>query len=311
MSRRRLPNLNALRAFEAAARLESFTRAADELAVTHAAISRHIRGLEAELGLALFHRTGRGVTATEAGRALADGVGAGLDRMAEAVTQLRGEAAAAVLRVSVEPALASRWLIPRLGRFQAAHPKVEVEIDPTPSLARFGVDRVDVALRYGAGGWRDAVVRELLPVRSFPVCTPAVAARLHSPADLANVPLIHDETPKAWGDWLAAAGVGDRVDGDRGARYLDTALAMDAAAAGLGVALGDTVISPPDLHSGRLVRPFAAEVGGLAYHVLWPHGAPETGPIKAFCDWVRAEAAAFLDGGGVNGGPSPLHRVTP
>ena len=152
---RRLPSLNALKAFEAAARLESFTEAAAELFVTHAAISRHVRDLEEWLGTQLFIRTGRGVDLTEAGRRFATRLTPLFDQIADATREAAAVGEVRELKVTVEPAIASRWLVPRLGRFNDLHPDIELSIDPTTELADFRFGNVDVGIRYGAGGWPD------------------------------------------------------------------------------------------------------------------------------------------------------------
>jgi LysR family glycine cleavage system transcriptional activator len=301
---RRLPSLNALRAFEAAARHRSFTLAAEELSVSHAAISRHVRGLEEALGLRLFRRDGRGVVPTEDGGHLADAAGEAFARIEAVVAELTGEPERGLLRLSVEPAFANRWLVPRLAAFQALHPLVEISIDPTTALADMRHDPIDLGIRYGRGGWSGVIAEELIAVKAYPVCAPDLAARLATPADLAGVVLLHEDTTRHWTDWLAAAGVEDAVDGTRGPRLSDTALALDAAARGHGVALGDDVTCLEELEAGWLVKPFATEIEADSYWLAMPEDRRLSAAAGTFRGWLldamerfAAHAAALAQAG--------------
>ncbi len=295
---RRLPPLNALRAFEAAFRHRSFTRAAEELAVSHAAIGRHVRGLEARLGLRLFRRDGRGVVPTAEGRLLADAAAEAFERIETAVGALTASTAPGLLRLSVEPGFAVRWLAPRLAGFRRLHPRIEVALDPTAALSDLRHDPVDLAIRYGAGGWSDVVAEKLVDVVTFPVCAPALATRLSRPADLAGLVLLHEETTRHWSGWLDAQGVGALVDASRGPRLSDTALALEMAVLGHGVALGDNVTCAGDLATGRLVRPFAAALSAGAYWLVMPQDrrlSPAAGDFRA---WLLAAMEDFLRAAG-------------
>ena len=206
---RRLPSLNALKAFEAAARHESFTEAAGELFVTHAAISRHVRDLEDWLGTELFIRTGRGVDLTEAGRRFGQRLTPLFDQLAEATREAAAVGDVRQLNVSVEPAFASRWLVARLGRFQELHPDIELAIDPTNRLADFRSGEADLGIRYGEGGWEDVEAIKLSEVVIFPVCAPKLvdSAPDLKPGDLAHFNLLHEQRKQWWADWLASAGI--------------------------------------------------------------------------------------------------------
>jgi LysR family glycine cleavage system transcriptional activator len=236
---RRLPSLNALKAFEAAARFESFTEAAGELFVTHAAISRHIRDLEEWLGTELFLRTGRGVELTEAGRRFGSRLTPLFDALADATREAAAQGRVRTLNVSVEPAIASRWLVPRLGRFQELHPDIELNIDPTSRLVDFRSGEADVGIRYGQGGWPDVEMVKLVDnIQIFPICSPQLLAgrTTLAPAELADFNLLHEQRKQYWTDWLTQAGVSG-VEDWRGTVFQNH-LAIEAAESGQGFALG-------------------------------------------------------------------------
>ncbi|MFE0758926.1 transcriptional regulator GcvA [Inquilinus sp. NPDC058860] len=285
---RPLPPLNAVRAFEAAARRGSFTAAAAELGVSHAAISRHVRGLEARLGVPLLLREGRGLAPTEAGRAFAAVVADAFDRLSQGMVVIAAEAGRGRLRLSVEPAFAGRWLVPRLGAFRKLHPGIDIELDPTLRLADFRADQTDLAIRYGRGGWPGLAVEKLMQVMDYPVCAPAVAAGLATPADLRGQTLLHDESAQTWSLWLAAAGI-TGIDASRGPRFLDVALALDAAMAGEGVAMGDDVLCARDIAAGRLVRLFDVSVPRSWYWLAMPEDRRLSPAAGAFRAWLLGE----------------------
>ncbi|MCA8906485.1 MAG: transcriptional regulator GcvA [Rhodospirillaceae bacterium] len=299
---RRLPPLNGLRAFEAAARHLSFKKAADELSVTPAAISQQVRALEAHVGRPLFHRLTRALELTDAGQAGLPALGEGFDKLAEAAEIMRRPARTNILTVSVAPSFGAKWLVPRLERFHQAHPEVDVRIDATDALASFAADGVDVALRYGRGAYRNLVAELLMPEVAFPVCSPALLERgppLRTPADLKAHTLLHvqwkmeQESAPTWRMWLRAAGVED-IDTERGLRFGADSMAVEAAAEGHGVALASGALVLTDLKSGRLVRPFppsVAEATAFAYYLVCPEEKLTEPKVTAFRDWVRAEAA--------------------
>ena len=289
---RRLPSLNALKAFEAAARLESFTEAAGELFVTHAAVSRHVRDLEEWLGTELFIRTGRGVQPTEAGRRFVSRLTPLFDQIADATREAAAVGDVRQLKVTVEPAVASRWLVPRLGRFNDLHPDIALAIDPTTEFADFRSGEADVGIRYGAGNWPDVEAVKLTDAMIFPVCAPKLIRERTSvtPADLADYNLLHESRKQWWADWLAAAGV-TGVEDWRGTLFQNH-LAIEAAEAGQGFALGDQLLCTDALAEGWLVRPFAFDIKDhWHYWIVRGKGQKETPPVRAFREWLMGEIA--------------------
>jgi LysR family glycine cleavage system transcriptional activator len=285
----RLPSMQTLRAFEAAARLQSYTAAAEELGVTHGAISHRIRALERRVGMTLFHRTGRTmVPAREAVTLLAQ-VREALAALQRAIPD-RSRSTPGRLVISVHPSLATRWLIPRLGQFLEAHADLAVEVRSTADLGAFLTHGIDVSIRYGAGDWPDATSERLAGEILFPVCTPGYrdAHRLKQPADLARCTLLrHAWQP--WSPWLRAARL--RLKEPAGKLTLsDSGLVLDAAIAGQGVALTRSLFAMDDLAAGRLIRPFALAVpDSYGYYVTWHAGAPLNREGQAFRDWLRSE----------------------
>jgi LysR family glycine cleavage system transcriptional activator len=295
---RRLPPLNSLRAFEAAARHLSFTRAAEELHVTPAAISHQIKALEAHLGVKLFRRLNRAVLLTDAGQACVSGLSEAFDRMAAALERLRARECAGPLTVSTSPAFAAKWLVPRLERFQERCPEVDVRVSAAMRLVDFAREDVDVAIRYGPGRYPGLLAELLLTNEVVPVCAPALLGSprpLRVPQDLRHHTLLHDDTPTSdgaypnWAMWLRAAGV-EGVDASRGPRFDYAGLAFEAAAVGRGVALALSTIAAGDLAAGRLVRPFAVAVPTpFAYFMVCPEALAARPKVEAFRCWLRAE----------------------
>jgi LysR family glycine cleavage system transcriptional activator len=314
---RRLPPLNALRAFEVAARHMSFALAARELHVTPAAVSHQIKGLEEILGVALFHRRRRGLELTGAARACLPWLSEGFDRIAEAVERLRAQGDSGALTVSAAPSFATKWLAPRLHRFAAAHPEVEVRINAStrlvdssragrgePGEASSPLDEADIAIRFGTGSYPGYRVERLLGAAVTPVCSPKLLAgksALRSPEDLRRQVLIHDNLSAddgrpLWEAWLEAAGVGG-VDTSRGMRFNHSALALEAAADGLGVALGMPVLAAADVASGRLAMPFALKLPiGFAYYIVCSERAFRRADVAAFRGWILGEAKVASEG---------------
>ncbi len=289
---RRLPSLNALKAFEAAARLESFTEAAAELFVTHAAISRHVRDLEEWLGTQLFIRTGRGVDLTEAGQRYAARLTPLFDQLADATREAAAVGDVRQLKVTVEPAIASRWLVPRLGRFNDLHPDIELAIDPTAELADFRFGEADVGIRYGPGQWEGVEAVKLTDAVIFPVCAPKLVKDRPglTPADLAEFNLLHESRKQWWADWLAAAGV-TGVEDWRGTLFQNH-LAIEAAEAGQGFALSDQILVTDSLLDGWLVRPFSFDMKDhWHYWIVRGKGQKETPPVRSFREWLMGEIA--------------------
>jgi len=283
----RLPSLSALRVFEAASRHGNFSRAAEELHITHGAVSHQIKSLEQELGAALFSRGRRGVVLTPEGTALAAVMRDALERVARGVEAVRGRSPRA-LTVSVLPAFATHWLIPRLADFQKKHPQVEVNIRAGQELVDFARDQVDLAVRYGPGTWRGLTATLLMGEEVFPVCSPDFAGgRLpRSVEALAQVVLLRSPS-QPWEEWFRAVGVAPPPAARRGPSFSEAALLLRAAVDGLGVALARSVLARPDLEAGRLVRPVPQSVPAqYAYYVVHPAGVPVTGALAAFRTWL-------------------------
>jgi LysR family glycine cleavage system transcriptional activator len=302
---RPLPPLNALRAFEVAARHLSLTKAAVELHVTPGALSHQIRGLEDVLGVELFLRLPRALALTEAGRKLYPGLHAAFAQIRQAVDTLDEKANERVLVVSTPPGFTAKWLAPRLYRFLFAHPEIDARISSTLTLATFDEDGIDVAIRNLPRDRPEdpGLVREhLVDLTYVPACSPRLlrqAGPVVTPADLRHVPLIHDEMligrahMPAWADWLAAAGV-TGVDLDRGLRLNSADHALDAAVEGAGMLLALLVLAHDDLRSGRLVAPFPLTIdSGRAFYFVCPRTHRKRKNVVAFHDWIRAEIDAM------------------
>jgi LysR family transcriptional regulator, glycine cleavage system transcriptional activator len=294
-----LPPLSALRAFEAAARLTSFSKAAAELNVTPAAISHQIHALEADLGVQLFRRLNRQVELTASARVLLPGLTEAFAGIQASVRRLRAHNDTGSLTVTSSSSLASTWLVPRLHRFQARHPDIDVRISANDNLADLLQGDFDIALRYGAGRYPGVHVELLLQNEVFPACSPALLERgppLRTPADLRHHQLIHDQAidrdplVPTWAMWLKAAGV-DEIPAASGLSFSAGYLALDAAIAGHGVVLAYSTIAAGDLAAGRLVRLFSLALPDLfAYYIVTAPGALERPKVRAFRNWLRQEA---------------------
>jgi LysR family glycine cleavage system transcriptional activator len=300
---RRLPPLNALRAFEAAARHLSFLKAAQELHVTPGAVSQQVKGLEAQLGLPLFRRLTRGVLLTDTGQLYSKRLGELFDGIDAATRDLRRGEAAPVLTVSALPSFAARWLIPRLGSFNLVHPEITMRVIAESGLPDFVNSDADVAIRYGTGLYPGLVGEQLFPGIIFPVCSPRLMEGAHpirGLADLAHHTLLHDEPypgfeDLSWKSWLAAVGAGS-VEARSGPIFSFTHMSLQAAAAGQGVALGTAVLAGDDIAAGRLIRPLPHEVvSKTAYWLVCPPAAAERRKVRAFRDWVAAETRRFFE----------------
>ena len=290
----KLPPLNALRAFEAAARHLSFSKAADELAVTPAAVSHQIKGLEEWLAIPLFRRLNRAVLLTDEGQSYLLGVREGLEAINNATEKLIAQGTSGSLTVSTLPSFAVRWLLPRLSRFQEKHPEINVKISATDTLTDFNKEGVDVVIRYGSGNYPDLHSELLLKEDSlFPVCSPTLlegVKPLGKPEDLAHHILLHDDLRVDWETWLSAADV-KGVDSKKGISYNDSSMVLTAAMAGQGVALGRSTLAAEDLAAGRLVKPFDIELKGLhSYYFVCPKEFVARPQIVAFRDWLYEEA---------------------
>ncbi len=290
---RQLPPLSTLRSFEAAARLLSFSKAADELFVTHGAVSRAIKHLEEHLGVPLFQRTTRAVQLTQTGISYAASVRDTLDRLAAATALIADQKSLGVLSVSTLDSFAAKWLLPRLFRFRQQYPDIDVRLATSNRLADFVNDGIDVAVRYGVGRYSGLAAELLMMEEIAPMCSPELLKGPHplkAPADLKHHTLIHDDFQIDWGMWLISAGVGG-VDAHRGPRFQSSVLAVQAAVQGDGVVLGRTALVADDLRAGRLVKPFTLSLpSDLAYYVVYPNQAAERPKIRAFRDWLLEEA---------------------
>jgi LysR family glycine cleavage system transcriptional activator len=292
--------LNALRAFEAAARCLSFQGAAALLFVTPAAVSHQVKRLEEYLGVTLFHRGHRAVELTAQGEALAASLGELFGQLDLALDRATAHSAAD-LRVSTVESFAAKWLAPRLYRFHRDYPDLKLRIETGNEHADFKRDGIDIAIRYGSGGYAGAIVERLMEAPVFPVCAPSLASDarrpLAQPEDLRHYTLLHDESAVArpgvpdWSAWLEAVGA-TQVDATRGPVFASIYLAQEAAAAGHGIALGVAPLVEEDLQRGRLIRPFEHSLpNAYAFWMVRLHGADGHPATDAFCRWLRTEAS--------------------
>lgn len=285
---KRLPPLNPLRAFESTARHLSVSKAAQELNVTHSAVSHQLRALEDSLQAKLFFREGRALRLSPHGAAFLPAVSSAFESIAEATARLNRPSTVGDLVVSCVPALLSFWLVPKLAGFTRAYPGVRLRLIRSNADRELHARDVDVNIRYGDGNWPDLHVRLLSTLELFPVCSPTLAHAmpLRDPADLAQHVLLHADEGREWNGWLAANDVGHLA---RGRHHLlsDAHLALEAAMHGNGVALGDSITTSELLASGRLIAPFSESVpAALAFHVICRTELRNTPIVRAFVDWV-------------------------
>ncbi len=297
LSLSRLPPLNALRAFVVAAKHLSFSRAANELHVTPAAISQQIKLLEEHLGCQLFRRSSRSLVLTDEGQACLPGLAGAFDSIVAALEQIGGIGGTGALTVSVAPSFASKWLVPRLEDYRSQHPQVDIRVTASMHLVDFDQEEVDCAIRYGAGKYGDLVSEKLLTESVFPVCSPNLLPRPpRTPADLARATLLHDDSPDQdpscpdWRMWLGAAGVSG-ADPARGLRLNQSSLVLEAAIAGHGVALAKGQLAADDLRLGRLIRPFdVSHPLEFAYFFVCPKRKIVLAKVVNFLAWLRSQA---------------------
>lgn len=303
---RQIPPLTALRAFEAAARLGGVSKAADELHVTHAAISHQIRALEEWFGLPLFDRAGRNIRVTEAGAQLLPPISAAFDGIANAVGLVCEDANQKILTVSAAPSVAFKLLVPRLGSFAAMEPDVEVHLHHSVTMANFVSDGVDVALRFGRGGWPGAVSKRIMDGYAQPFASPALLQSAGytladlplKPEQIASLPLHHEDTTEFWRIWFEKAGKpGLRFRS--GAVFHDAASILNVALAGQGAVLARPALAEAELSSGMLVALSDVKIEEDAgYYVVYPHSKSSDPLIRSFEEWVIAQVA--LPGGGAS-----------
>lgn len=296
---RRLPSLNALKAFEAAARHGSFTKAAEELFVTQGAVSHQVKGLEAELGIRLFQRERQRLIITEAGRSYLEIIRDAFDRVAAGTERLLQRQSAGVITVSTSPNFAAKWLVHRLGRFAELHPGVDLRVSASLHHVDFAREDVDLAIRHGDGHWPGLHVARLCAEALFPVCSPQLlndpGRPLRTPADLQHHVLLHLNSRDDWAKWLQAAGV-EASDDARGPVLNQASMAIDAAVDGQGVALARTALAAWDLIAGRLVRPFPLDLPvPYSYWIVCPKATANLPKIAIFRDWLLAEADADVE----------------
>lgn len=290
-------HLNALRAFECAGRLSSFSKAAKELNVTHSTISHHISGLEQALGVELFLRQNRRVVLTPAGEKLHPVLETSFDEISAAITAVRKNDASAPLKVTVTPSFANKWLIPRLSDFRTSHPDIEVQLQTSLSLSEFNHHGLSVGVRAGKGEWPNLKSELLMPLHMTPLCSPKILEGRDIPRTLdvlRDFTLIHaDVSPDTgidseWGAWLGAVGADD-MDFKRGLSFHDPGLALQAAIDGLGIAMGYVELAEIDIAQGRLVRLFEDEFKHpWSYYIVVPKNQVEEPQTLVFCDWLRS-----------------------
>lgn len=292
-----LPPLNWVRAFEAAARHEGFLKAGEELGVSAGAVSQQVKQLEGRLGVRLFERHPRGVRLTEAGATYRDALGPALDRIAAATDSVAAAAGRPRLRIAALPALAEKWLTPRLPGFQERHPNVSVEVSVAESLDGAAAP-FDLGIHYNDAGGPGTVATPLFRDRMSPVCAPALARemKLKAPEDLLRCRLLYDtKWAEDWTAWFAAAGL-PAGGGQRDSGFTLYSMAVEAACEGLGVAMGHHALVARELDSGRLVAPFAVTVPVPHRYAAIVAGTDATpAPVARFIDWLLGEAASGGD----------------
>ncbi|MDF1606578.1 transcriptional regulator GcvA [Hoeflea sp. YIM 152468] len=297
---RRLPPLKSMQAFEAAARWLSFSKAAEELFVTPAAISQQIKQLESYLGVPLFHRMTRAVQLTEEARTVLPLVTEGFDKLAEAAERLAREEETGLLTVSSVPTFAIKWLLHQLTDFSDKYPDIDVRLDASLETRDFQRDGIDVSIRLGMGNYPGLQATRIFGEEVSPVCSPKLlsgAKPLRSSEDLRNHRLLHvdwgaltSQSPD-WRMWTKAAGIED-IDVKRGPKFTVESMAIEAAINADGVALVSHSAVVEDLRAGRLVRPFNLTVqSDLAYWLVCPHSHMRRAKVRVFCEWLLAEAA--------------------
>jgi LysR family glycine cleavage system transcriptional activator len=298
MKRGRLP-LTALRSFEAAGRHLSFSRAAEELFVSQAAVSRQIRELEAQIGRPLFERLHRRVVLTEAGQDLLEHLTQSFDTIDRKLTEIQARPRDDLVKVSTEPFFAGSWLIPRLNRFHDRHPGIDVAVDVSTHLTEFRTHEADLAVRHSEkrSEWPRTQSRHLFESPATPVVSPELLAKgppLRTVADLARHTLLHEENRDGWVRWLKVAGAENVMTG-RGPIFADGTLTTRAAALGHGVALGDLFMNAAELRNGSLVQPFSVAMPFGSYWLVAPNFDALSPPAHIFAEWLIAEVTAELE----------------
>ncbi len=284
--------MQALRAFEAAARERSLTKAAESLHVTHGAISHQIKSLEEDLGVRLVERAGRGIRLTQEGERFAVRVRAAFAELTSGVQEVAALAQPRLLRVSVVPSFAARWLLPRIGRFISRHPGFDLDVRANSAAIDFRHEDSDAAIRYGHGQWPGIAAEYLMDDAYFPVCSPHIRGGVpRRPEDLARYPLLRsDDEP--WKPWFERAGL-DLPEPARGPIFHDSSHMMQAAAEGHGIALARRTLLGDDERNGVLVRPFEIESPApRRFYLVYPPRSAGSPKIDALREWLHAEIAS-------------------
>ena len=290
MARKSTP-LNALRSFEAAARLLSFTEAAKELNVTQAAVSHQVKSIEEYLGIALFNRNPRRLTLTTQGRQLLPEITEAFDKISNALDAIEVKPDSNLITVRLAPSFAAKWLSPRLKYFWMQHPEIDLSLFHAHPAVDFEREQIDIAVTYGKGDWPGVVSERLLSLDFFPVCCPDYLTGENPLTELENIfsyALLHDADYECWKDWLNLAGL-DSVQANRGTIIDDTNVLIQAAIDGQGVALGSTTFVQDHLDAGRLVKPFTQILKNeYSYYVVCPESHLNNPSVSAFRDWLMA-----------------------
>ena len=286
--RRRLPSLNGLKAFEATARHESFTKAAHELCVTQGAVSQQVKGLETELGVRLFRRERQRLIITDAGRTYLEVVRDAFDRLGMGTERLLQRQKSGTMTITTSPNFAAKWLVHRLGRFSEAHPEIDLRVSASVQHIDFAREDIDLAIRHGDGQWAGMHVTRLCTEQLFPVCSPKLLSdgALHSPRDIAHHTLLHTNSTDDWENWLRQRR-SRRRRRQAGVVFNQASMTIDAAVDGQGIALARTALASSDLIAGRLVRPFDLALDApFAFWIVCPKSAAELPKIATFRTWL-------------------------
>jgi LysR family glycine cleavage system transcriptional activator len=285
------PSISAIRAFEASARLSSFTKAAEELSVTQGAVSHSVRELEARFKVDLFVRANRTLALSEAGKVYLPFATQVLGLLRDGDRTILDPARRdRVVTASVSPSFAAKWLVPRLGDFTARHPDLELRISAGAAHVDFQDGEIDLAVRHGDGEWPLLHCTRLCEEKLFPVCSAMLKDPPRSPRDLAGHVLIHHRNEQAWRDWFAAVGEESGFEPSRGPVLNEMSLAIDAAVAGQGVALARSALATSDLAGGRLIRPMPHETSAtFAYWIVYPKSARKRSTVARFEAWLLSQ----------------------
>jgi len=291
----RSPPLGTLRAFRAAAHCLSFTRAAQELHVTQAAISHQIKSLEESLGVALFVRGNRSLSLSDQGTQFLPYIDQMFLLLDQGLKQVSAKDNGATLTVTLLPSFASRWLVPRLGLFLKANPNIDFRLAPSRNITNFQTEDIDLAIRYGSGSYPGLLSIHLMDEEIFPVCSPSLMlgkSALGTPDDLRHHVLLHDDGHGDWRKWLVAANV-TQVDPGKGPVYTDSAMAVQSAIEGDGVALARSQLVKDDIARGLLIKPFdITQPSNFSYYIVYPEERSPSPPMQAFISWLQDQAMA-------------------